>query len=96
MGPFQEILGNFQAIGGLLSGNFGAHQAKKKTSFNLPKKKGEDCTPKKVSTSTIAALFPKMALTGERIAMVDMVLLVFQHFHIYRRGGGGGRYFSVP
>ena len=29
-----------------------------------------------------------MALTGQRIAMVDMVLLVFfQHFHIYRRGG---------
>ena len=29
-----------------------------------------------------------MALTGQRIAMVDMGLLVFlQHFHIYRRGG---------
>ena len=31
----------------------------------------------KVSTSTVAALFLKMALTGQRIAMVDMVLLVF-------------------
>ena len=41
----------------------------------------------KVSTSTVAALFSKMALTGQRIAMVEMVLLVFQHFHIYRRGG---------
>ena len=66
----------------------------------------------KVSTSTVAALFSKMALTGQRIAMVDMVLLFFQLFHIYRRGGwsqsfplkiffscslgGGGRYFSVP
>ena len=36
----------------------------------------------KVSTSTIAALFSKMALTSERIAMVDMVLLVFSAFHI--------------
>ena len=26
----------------------------------------------KVSTSTVAALFSKMALTGQRIAMVDM------------------------
>ena len=41
----------------------------------------------KVSTSTVAALFSKMALTGQRIAMVDMVLLVFQHFHIYRKAG---------
>ena len=32
----------------------------------------------KVSTSTVAALFSKMALTGQRIAMVDMVFwLVF-------------------
>ena len=29
----------------------------------------------KVSTSTVAALFSKMALTGQRIAMVDMVFL---------------------
>ena len=29
------------------------------------------------STSTVAALFSKMALTGQRIAMVDMVFLVF-------------------
>ena len=28
----------------------------------------------KVSTSTVAALVSKMALTGQRIAMVDMVL----------------------
>ena len=41
----------------------------------------------KVSTSTVAALCSKMALTGQRIAMVDMVFLVVQHFHIYRRGG---------
>ena len=34
----------------------------------------------KVSTSTVAALFSKMALTGQRIAMVDMVLLVFPAF----------------
>ena len=34
----------------------------------------------KVSTSTLAALFSKMTLTGERIAMVDMVLLVFPAF----------------
>ena len=30
----------------------------------------------KLSTSTVAALFSKMALTGQRIAMVDMVFLV--------------------
>ena len=42
----------------------------------------------KVSTSSVAALFLKVALTGQRIAMVDMVLLVFfQHFHVYRKGG---------
>ena len=64
----------------------------------------------KVSTSTVAALVSKMALTGHRNATADMVLLVF---HVYRRGGwhqsftlkiffscslgggGGGRYFSV-
>ena len=34
----------------------------------------------KVSTSTVAAPFSKMALTGQRIAMVDMVLLVFPAF----------------
>ena len=34
----------------------------------------------KVSTSTVAALFSKMALTGQRIAMVDMVFLVFTAF----------------
>ena len=30
--------------------------------------------------STVEALFLKMALTGQRIAMVDMVLLVFPAF----------------
>ena len=51
-----------------------------------------------------------MTLTRQRIAIVDMVLRVFQHFHTYRRVGwsesfplkiffscslgGGGRYFS--
>ena len=34
----------------------------------------------KVSTSTVAALFSKMALTGQRIAMVDMVLLYLPAF----------------
>ena len=34
----------------------------------------------KVSTSTVAALFSKMALTGQRIAMVDMLWLVFPAF----------------
>ena len=34
----------------------------------------------KVSTSTVAARFSKMAFTGQRIAMVDMVLLVFPAF----------------
>ena len=34
----------------------------------------------KLSTSTVAALFSKMALTGQRIAMVDMVFLVFAAF----------------
>ena len=34
----------------------------------------------KVSTSTVAALFSKMALTGQIIAMVDMVFLVFTAF----------------
>ena len=35
----------------------------------------------KVSTSTVAAFFSKMASTGQRIAIVDMVLLVFRHVH---------------
>ena len=37
------------------------------------------CNPgeTKLSPSTVAALFSKMALTGQRTAMVDMVLLVF-------------------
>ena len=34
----------------------------------------------KISTSTVAVLFSKMALTGQRIAMVDMVLPVFPAF----------------
>ena len=41
----------------------------------------------KVSTSTVAALFSKMALTDQRIvAMVGTVLLVLPDFHVYRRG----------
>ena len=40
------------------------------------RKQGKD-RGMKVSTSTIAALFSKMAVRGQRIAMVDMVLLVF-------------------
>ena len=36
----------------------------------------------KVSTSTVAALFSKMALTGQRIAMVDMVFLVLYSISI--------------
>ena len=35
---------------------------------------------RKLSTSTVAALFSKMALTGQSIAMVDMVFLVFTAF----------------
>ena len=48
----------------------------------LPNKvKGRALTGEiKVSTSTVAALFLKMALRGQRIAMVDMVLLVFTAF----------------
>ena len=34
----------------------------------------------KLSTSTVAALFSKMALTGQRIAMVDMLFQVFTAF----------------
>ena len=45
-------------------------------SLTLSRKTGEI----KVSTSTVAALFSKMALTGQRIAMVDMVFLVFTAF----------------
>ena len=41
----------------------------------------------KVSTSTVASLFSKMALMAQRIAMVDTALLVLQNFHIYCRGG---------
>ena len=41
-----------------------------------------------ISTSTVAALFSKVAVTGHRITMVDMGLASFcQHFHIYRTGG---------
>ena len=38
-------------------------------------------------TPTITALFTRMPLTGQRIAMVDLVLLVFQHLRIYHRRG---------
>ena len=34
----------------------------------------------KVSASTVAALLSKMAMTGQRIAMVDVVLLLFTAF----------------
>ena len=46
----------------------------------------------KVSTSTVAALFPKMALIGQRIAMVDMVLLVFPALPYLPYGVDGARY----
>ena len=42
----------------------------------------------KLSTSTIAGLFSKMALISQRIAMVDMVCWVLNHFHIYCRVDG--------
>ena len=45
----------------------------------------------KVSTSTVAALFSKMALTGQRIAMVDMVLLGFSSISISTVGVEGAR-----
>ena len=45
----------------------------------------------KASTSTVAALFSKMALTGQRIAMVDMVLLVFSRISISAVGVDGAR-----
>ena len=45
----------------------------------------------KVSTSTVAALFSRMALTGQRIAMVDMVLLVFSSMSISTVGVDGAR-----
>ena len=34
----------------------------------------------KAHTSTVVALFSKMALTSQRIAMVDLVFLVFTEF----------------
>ena len=40
----------------------------------------------KVSTSTVAALFSKMALTGQRIATVDMAFLVFTAFAYLPQG----------
>ena len=45
----------------------------------------------KVSTSTVAALFSKMALTGQRIAMVDMVFLSFSSISISTVGVDGAR-----
>ena len=42
----------------------------------------------KVSTSTVAVPFSKMALTGQRIAMVDMVFASFAcPYLLYDRGG---------
>ena len=40
----------------------------------------------KVSTSTVEALFLKMALTGQRIAIVDMAFLVFTAFPYLPQG----------
>ena len=45
----------------------------------------------KVSTSTVVALFSKMALTSQRIFMVDMVLLVSPIFPISSVGVDGAR-----
>ena len=45
----------------------------------------------RVSTSTVAALFLKMALTDQRIAMVDMLLLVFPSISISTVGVDGAR-----
>ena len=45
----------------------------------------------KVSTSTVAALFSEMALTGQRIARVDMVFLVFSSMSISTVGVDGAR-----
>ena len=39
--------------------------------------KGHKAGEMKVSTSTVAALFSKIALTGQIMAMVDMVFLAF-------------------
>ena len=41
----------------------------------------------KVSTSAVAAVFAILRPENRYAAIVDMVLLVFQHFHIYRRVG---------
>ena len=53
----------------------------------LPLESGEF----KVPTSTVAALFSKMALTGQIIAMVDMALLVFYSIFISTVGVDGAR-----
>ena len=45
----------------------------------------------KVSTSTVVALFSKMAFTGHRIAMVGMVLLAFSSISISTVGVAGVR-----
>ena len=45
----------------------------------------------KVSTSTVAALFSKIALTGQRIAMVDMALLAFTSISVSTVGVDGVR-----
>ena len=55
----------------------GAHDTGYTTAHNNADTRGPG---KKVSTSTVAALFSKKALTGQRITMVGMVLLVFSAF----------------
>ena len=46
---------------------------------------------RKLSTSTVADLFSKMALTGQRIAMVDMVFPSFYSIFISTVGVDGTR-----
>ena len=61
----------------VFSANVSNPQGGKSTNFSAGKCHSGEI---KVSTSTVAALFSKMALTGQRIAMVDMAFLVFTAF----------------
>ena len=45
----------------------------------------------KVSTSTVEALFSRVALRGQKIAIVDMVFLVFTAISISTVGVDGAR-----
>ena len=49
----------------------------------------------RVSTSTVVAVFSKMALTGQRIAMVDVVLLGFSSISISIVGLDGAQSFPL-